>query len=189
MLNNLDWRHWALSHAVWIAAVVIALVLGRSWMAEHDARLRADDQIKASEDIIKNLRDHQAATDAAAAQKVQVITKIVHDASTPVQVVAALPKIDTQIAAQLNARTIPTAPADVQVDAAAMIQVVGDLKNSQVQLGACQSNLADEKSIVASKDDEIKALKKKPSFWTRVGGAAKMIGIGIGIGAVMGAHL
>jgi hypothetical protein len=188
--NSLDWRHWALTHAIWIVAAIVAILLGHSWIAEHDARLHADDQIKASEALIKTLQDHQAATDAAAAQKVQVITKIVHDAVTPTQVVAALPQVDKTIAANLGARIAPSLqPSEVAVQAVPLMQLVGDFANTKTQLDACQSNLADEKSIAANKDDEIKALKKKPSFWKRVGGTAKMIGIGIGIGALLGAHL
>ncbi len=168
MLTNWDWRHWVLSHLIWIVAVSVALVLGHSWMAEHDARLLADAQIKASEVTIKNLQDHQAATDAAATQKVQTIVKVVHDAVTPAQVVAALPQVDAQIATDLSAHTAPDNPTAVEVNAPALIDVVGDLKTSQVQLGACQSDLADEKNIVVQKDTEITALKRKPSFWARV---------------------
>jgi hypothetical protein len=189
VLTNLDWRHWLLSHAIWVVAVVVAIILGHSWIAEHDARIQADAQIKVSEATIKTLEEHQATTDAAAAQKVQTIVKVVHDAVTPPQVITALPQIDTQIAAALSARVAPDNPAAVEVNATALVQVVGDLKTSQIQLGACQSNLADEKAIVTQKDTEIVALKKKPRFWKRVGGVAKAVGIGIGIGVVIGGHL
>lgn len=167
-MANWDWRHWVLSHLVWIAAVSVALVLGHSWIAEHDARLRADEQIKASETLIKSLEDHQKATDAAASQKVQTVVKIVHDAVTPTQVIAALPQIDPQIATGLSAHVATDNSNAVEVNAPALIQVVGDLKTSQVQLGACQSDLADEKNIVVQKDSEITALKRKPSFWARI---------------------
>lgn len=161
-------KAWILSHLIWIVALAVAILLGRSYMSEHDARLRADEQIKASKVLIKSLQDHQTATDAAAAQKVQVITRIVHDAVTPVQVVAALPKIDTDLATKLDAHIVPNDPTDVQVNAPALIAVVGDLKTSQVQLGACQSDLADQKKITAADNDTITALKAKPKFWARM---------------------
>lgn len=172
-------KTYAKTHIFYIVVIVIGVVAFRTWLSEHDARMKADAAIQQAEITIKTLQDHQAATDAAATQKVQTVVKIVHDATTPAQVVTSLPQIDTQIAAQLNARQVPMSPADVQVNAAALIQVVGDLKTSQVQLGACQSNLADEKAIAAQKEIEIAALKKKPSFWARVKSHGKWAVAGI----------
>lgn len=183
-------KTYAKTHVFYIILIGAGLIFFHSWLTEHDAKLQAEITIKQDEAAIKTLQDHQAATDAAAAQKVQIVTKIVHDAATPTQVVAALPQVDKTLAANLGARIAPSLqPSEVAVQAVPLMQLVGDFANTKTQLDACQSNLADEKSIAANKDDEIKALKKKPSFWKRVGGSLKMIGIGIGIGAVVGAHL
>jgi hypothetical protein len=38
---------------------------------------------------------------------------------------------------------------------------------------------------MAQKDSEIKVLKAKPSFWHRVTHTAKLIAIGVGIGALV----
>jgi hypothetical protein len=34
-----DWKHFVLSHLIWIVAFVVAVVGVQSWHAEHDARL------------------------------------------------------------------------------------------------------------------------------------------------------
>ena len=170
---------YAKTHIFYIVIIAISVIAFRTWLSEHDARVKAEITVKEAETAIKTLQDHQAATDAAATQKVQVITKIVHDAATPTQVVAALPQVDTQIAAQLNARPLPEDPAAVAVNAAVLIQIVGDLKTSQIQLGACQSNLADEKNIVTEKDKEIAALKRKPGFWARIKSHGKWAIVGM----------
>jgi hypothetical protein len=186
LFAGLDWRHWLLSHAVWIAAIAVALVLGHSYVAEHDARILADAQIKMSEANIKNLTDQIAATNAAAAQRVQTIVKIVHDASTPTQVVAAVPQLTN---VPLNTRVAPDNPQQVSVDALPFLGLLGQAKTDAVNLAACQSNLKDETAIVTQKQIEIVALKKKPAFWKRASGVAKAVGVGIGIGLLISGHL
>lgn len=183
---NLDWKHWALSHAVWIAAIAIALVMGHSLLAEHDARLLADAQIKVSETQIKDLQAQIVQTNAAAAAKVQVITKIVHDVQTAPQAVAAVPQL-TDVA--LNARVTPDNPAQIAVDAIPFVNLLAQAKTDSIKLAACTDNLKSETAIVAQKDVQIVALKKKPAFWKRVEGTAKAVGIGVGIGFLLAGHL
>lgn len=186
LFANLDWRHWILSHLVWIVAVSIALVLGHSYLAEHDARLQADAQIKLSEANIKTLTDQIAANDAAAAQKTQTIVKIVHDAVTPAQQIAAIPQLsDVTLNARIVPSLVPSDPPQVAVDLAPLVAELGQCKQDAVQLNACQVDLTAEKAIAGQQKDEIVALKKKPGFWKRVTGTLKAVGIGIGIGIVI----
>lgn len=182
----LDWKHWALSHAVWIAVVGVALVMGHSLLAEHDARLLADAQIKVSEAQVKDLQAQIVQTNAAAAAKVQVITKIVHDIQTAPQAVAAVPQLTN---VPLNARVAPDNPAQVAVDAIPFVNLLAQAKTDSINLAACTDNLKSETAIVAEKQTEIVALKKKPSFFKRVTGTLKSVGIGVGIGIALGAHL
>lgn len=185
LFGNLDWRHWAISHLVWIVAVSVALILGHSYIAEHDQRLIADQAIKVSEAKVSQLQQQIAANDAAAAQKTQTIIKIVHDAATPAQQLAAVPLLSD---VQLNARPlpllVPNGQPEVAVELAPLVQELGKCKQDAVQLTACQMDLTAEKAIVGQKSDEIKSLKKKPSFWKRVTGVAKAVGIGISIGLI-----
>jgi hypothetical protein len=70
----------------------------------------------------------------------------------------------------------------VEVAAAPLMQLVGELKTSQIELGACQqvSGLKDQQLV--AKDVEIVALKKKPRFIKRIENVAIAVGAGIGIG-------
>lgn len=186
LFGNLDWRHWVLSHLVWIVAVVIALVMGRSFIAEHDARILADAQIKTSEATVATLQQQIAAANAAATQKTQTIVKIVHDAVTPAQQIAAIPQLSN---VPLNERAVPGSPTQVTVDLAPLVQELGQCKQDSVQLAACQIDLKATQGIVDQKQNEIAALKKKPAFWKRVKKTLELIGLCVGIGAALGAHL
>lgn len=181
-MATFDWKHFVLSHAVWIVAVAVALVMGHSLLAEHDARLLADAQIKVSESQVKDLQAQIVATNAAAAQKVQIVTKIVHDVQTVPQAVTAIPQL-TDV--PLNARQAVDNPVQVSVDALAFVGLLGQAKTNAVNLAACRSDLTNETAIVAAKQTEIVALKKKPAFWKRVEGTAKAVGIGIGVGLLI----
>jgi hypothetical protein len=187
---NLDWRHWVLTHLVWIVGASVALVMGHSFIAEHDARILADAQVKTSERSVADLTKQIASTNTAAADKVRTVVKIVHDAQTPAQQIAAVPQL-TDI--PLNARSIPplaaSGPPQVAVDLAPLVEELGKCRESSVELAACQANLQAEASIVGQKQTEISALKKKPTFWARVSGIAKAVGIGIGIGILIGGRL
>ena len=186
IFSNLDFRHWILSHLIWVVAITVALVMGHSYLAEHDARIAADAAIKVSQANVANLQKQMAANDAAAAQKTQTIVKIVHDAITPAQQIAAIPQLSD---VPLNARIAPGLPEAVTVDLAPLVQELGQCKQDAVNLAACKIDLTNEKAIDAQKDDQIKALKKKPAFWHRVKKTLELIGICVGIGAALGSHL
>ena len=180
-----DHKAWLLSHLIWIVGVAIALVGIHAWIGEHDARIASDAQIKISEATVASLQAQIVATNAAAAQKVQVITKIVHDVATPPEAIAAVPQL-TDV--PLNARLIPNNPVQISVDYLPLIDLLGQAKVDKTNLDACTVDLQNETAIVTAKQTEIVALKKKPSFWKRVGGVAKAVGVGIGIGMLLQAH-
>jgi len=184
-LTSLDWKHWALTHLTWLILAGSVLVGGHVWLSEHDSRIASDAALKASQATISQLQQQIASTDKAAAAKVQTIVKIVHDAQTPAQVVAAIPAL-TNI--PLNARTVPNDSVDVEVAAAPLIDLIGQYATLTTNLTACQSDLTAQKAIDVQKDTQIAILKKKPKFWHRVGNGAKLIGIGVGVGLVLAAH-
>lgn len=182
---NFDWKHFVMGHIMWIAIAAVSLFAVHAWIGEHDQRLLATQQQKISEAQVKDLQAQMVAVNAAAAQKVQVITKIIHDVQTPTQAVAAIPQLTD---APLNARVAPDNAAQVSVDAVVLVETLGQCKIDKTNLEACQANLKSETAITAQKDLEIKALKQPKSFFKRMTGAMKAVGIGIGIGLLLGAH-
>ncbi len=183
--TSLDYRHWILTHLVWIVLGASVLVGGRVWLTEHDQRMAADAAIKVSQANISNLQQQIKDRDAAAAQKTQTIVKIVHDlgpAPTTGQIVAAIPQLTD---APLNARTIPGDPVNISVAAMPLVTVLQQAAMDHVANSACQADLTAQKSISAQKDLEIAALKKKPSFLNRVKHVAEAVGVGITIGLLL----
>jgi len=177
-----DVKTFVLSHLIWVVAISVALLMGHAWLGEHDARVRAEADIKASQATVVNLQQQIAANNAQAAKTVQVIVKTVSDVKTPAQAVAAIPTLtDTN----LNARVAPDNPSAIEVDAILLIEVLGQCKVDRVNLDACSQNLKAETEIVTQKDAQIAILKRKPKFWSRVSSTLKKVGLGIGIGLVL----
>ena len=185
LFSSLDWRHWVLSHIIWLVAAVTLYIGFSAWRGAHDQALIAQTTIKGSQDVIAQLQKQIAANDAAAAQKTQTIVKIVHDlgpAPTTGQVVAAIPQLTD---APLNARTIPGDPVNISVAAMPLVTVLQQAAVDHVANSACQADLTAQKSISAQKDLEIAALKKKPSFLNRVKHVAEAVGVGVAIGLLL----
>jgi hypothetical protein len=185
LFASLDYRHWILTHLVWLMALTVALVIGNIALKEHDQRVAADAAIKVSQANITNLQQQIKDRDAAATQKIQVITKIVHDLppnATTGQIVAAVPQLTD---APLNARTIPGDPVNVSVAAMPLVTVLQQAAVDHVANSACQADLTTQKAISAQQNLEIAALKKKPSFLKRVKHVAQAVGVGIAIGLLL----
>lgn len=207
----LDWRHWLLSHIPWVVLVVCAVIGFYSWRSEHDARIAAEAKVKADEQqvqvlqtnitqnnqAIAQLQEQMNVRDAAAAKQIATLTSLVSQVRTPQAVVAALPSVTTlPTPPTLDASNGLTFPA---ADVLPLFQQLAQGKQDAINLIACTADLKDEKTVdatdkatiadqvkqLALKDDEIKALKKKPSFWHRTLTVVKYVGIGIGIGLAL----
>lgn len=195
-------KQYATTHAFYLILIGVALVGFRSWRQEHDARLLAEQQIKSSDAAVKasqeqvsDLKQQIAASDARSAQQLASLRKMVTAVQTPQQVVKEIPQVATNL----------PAPAVVQpddsisfpkADVLPLFQDLADAKTCSVKLAQCQSDYASEQQIavqkdaqLGEKDKEITALKKRQGFWHRVGSTLKQVGVGIGIGAVLGAKL
>lgn len=170
------------THLFYLVLIAGGVFGAHVWLQEHDARVKADGVIKQQEVLVTTLQQQIAANDAQAAAKVQTVVKIVHDAVTPAQVVQAAPKL-TDV--PLNTRLAVDNPSQVSIDAVPFVALLGQAKVDAVNLAACTVDLKAETAIVAAKDTEIVALKKKPKFLRRVLGAAKAVGVGIGIGLLL----
>lgn len=161
---------------VWVAILAFIAVL---WVQDHDARLRADIAVKASETDIKGLRGQAADVQKTADKRVQAIQREASAVRTPSQAIEALPSVLT---ADIKPEVLPDAPGKVSVEAVPLYQELATCKITAVRLDACTKELDIEKAIGTQKDVEIKALKAKPSFWHHV----KTTAITLGIGAVAG---
>ena len=202
---------WIKTHGVWLVLIGLGLVFFHSWLAEHDARLRSDAQVTISETNAAALQKQIAVN----AQTVAALQKQIADndarASVQVQALAAAvakvkttPQAAEAISTMTEAKVQPVAQGDgsMTITAPQVIPLLDELaqgKQAGINLAACQADLAstrqivttDESSLDASrgiitqKDAEIASLKRKPSFWRRVGSTLKQVGVGIGIGLTL----
>jgi hypothetical protein len=185
LLSNLDWRHWVLTHIVWIVLATATVIGFNSWRSEHDARLIAQQTIKTSEAQVSLLQKQIADRDAQAVQQAAPIVKIIHDVQTVPQAVAALPQVVNQPLPEPVVRQPDNSVLIPQPDVIPLFQQVADDKICRIQVNALIGDVADQKAIVKQKDGEVAALKKPKSFWRRTGGVLKLVGIGIGIGVTI----
>lgn len=179
-------QNYGKTHAFYLILILGGVIGIHSWLAEHDARLAADAAVKQNQQIVAALQDGIKSRDAALAQKVQVITRVVHDVQTPTQAVAAIPQLVTPTeTVALQAKPASDDNKAIEVQAVPFVQLLGQYQAAQSSLTTCQSDLADTKAIVTTDSNTIAALKKKPSFWKRVIGTGKAVGIGVGVGIVI----
>lgn len=189
------------THIVYVIVISLGLVAFHSWLAEHDARLLADQQVKtseakvkATEDEIADLKQEITDNDARAAQQIEAVQKLVQSVKTPQQVVTKLPEVAP------NLPVSPTVQSDNSIsfpkeDVLPLFQDLANGKEAAVKLDQCQTDYAAQKQIdvkkdsqLKDKDDEITALKKPKGFWRRFGNTLKTIGIGVAVGYA-GAHV
>jgi hypothetical protein len=183
-------ENYGKTHLFYIILIAVGLFSFHAWQQEHDARLLAEQTVKQTDAQVKTLQQQIVTNNTQAAAKVQVVTKIVHDAVTPAQQIAAVPQLSD---VQLNAREIPSlapdGPPEVAVDLAPLVMELGQCRQDSINLGACTQNYNACQDIVKARDGEIVVLKKKPNFFHRVVGVAKAVGVGIGIGLLLGAKV
>jgi len=164
----------------WIVGGV-CLFAFKSWIAEHDARLLADAEVKTAQSTIDQLHQQIAAEKVETQKQVQVIIKEVAAAKTPEQQIAEIPKLADM---PLNPQPLPDAPSAVKVDLQPLLAQLSECKQDSIKLGACQQEIQYRDQIEVEQGKQVTALKKKPGFWARVGSTAKKVAIGVGVGAV-----
>jgi len=208
-------RTFLMHHLPWVILVLIGGIGIHAYMQEHDQRLFAEQKIAVDEQQVKVLQDsinanNQAIAslqsqiqqrDAANARVIDSLLKAKQQAVTPQQQVTTLQteaKLPEPIVSISGTPDFKLPLADVQP----LFSAISDGQMAIANLTTCQADLTDQKQInakqtdtitdqtkqLAAKDDQIKILSKKPKFWTRVGDTMRKVGIGIGIGAVLGAH-
>ncbi|GAC1632841.1 MAG: hypothetical protein NVS9B14_06580 [Candidatus Acidiferrum sp.] len=203
----MDWKHKVLLGV--IAAGVVAGVLAfRSWLSEHDARLKAEESSKAQVAVqaevksqIADLQKQMAERDAAYQSEVKALDTKFSQAATPrdlAQLVSQLMGLKTPIqvvtpsASGGNAHPEPVAQVPV-ADAPQVKAYFSECETCKAERAKLQADAADRIQQAALAQKEIESLKterdtwktaaKGGTRWQRIGRAAKWIAIGVGIGA------
>jgi hypothetical protein len=162
------------THLFYIVVIAIAILCGRAWLQEHDARVLAEQEIRKSEQQVEDLQKQIATNDAAATKQLSALQTQRQQTKTPQQAIAAIPTLSD---VPLNARPGPTLGTTV-VDIMPLFEELSECKQDAVKLNACQSDYKAEVAIAAQKDDQIKALTKKPRLWKRFVSTLKTAAIG-----------
>jgi hypothetical protein len=178
---TLDWKHWLLSHLIWVALAAGLFVGFRSWRAEHDQRMADEKAVAVSQQVVKSLQDQITQRDAASAKQVQTIVKVIHDVATPQQAVAALPTVLQQ---PLASPVSVSGTGDWLVPKADVLTIFGQLADDKIcraELTTASADLVSEKAINTQLTGQIAILKKKPKFWSRVKSDLKKVGVGVAL--------
>lgn len=171
-------KTYAAHHLFYIILIVVGVLSFHVWLQEHDAKVAAQTVAKQQEALVADLKQQIEATQAQAAQKVQVIKQVVQKANTSTEVAAAIPSL-TDL--HINAQPVPNDPIHLQVDALPLMQLAGQAKEEEIQLAACEQVGELKDKQLAAKDVEIVALKKKPRFITRIKNVAEAVGVGFAL--------
>lgn len=193
-MPNLALRAALKAHAWWLVIGALALFAGRSWLAEHDARLLAQQaiaskeaSIKASEQRVSDLEAVRAADEARWNDRLKELAS--RKVDTPKE---ALPLIRdyglkvTPVAPNMQDQTLlPDAPSEVRVDTVELAKALKQCELDHAGLGKCQASLdaADDvaKEQQAQLDDrkaQVEALKRGPGFWKQLGRDFRSAAIG-----------
>jgi hypothetical protein len=174
------------THVFYVVLIAVGIIAFHSWSQEHDARIVAESQAKAIEAANATLQSQIASSDALAARTIAALKAQRAQVTTPAQAIAAIPDVSTL---PLNSRPAVDNPVQVSVDATALYNELNQAKQDAVSLNACVTARTADEEIIKNDKQEIVVLKKKPAFWHRVGSTLKIVGIGIGIGVILGAHV
>lgn len=162
-----------------------AWVAVHSWIQEHDARLMAETQTKASQQVIASLQQQILTRDTQAQAKVAAIQRQQAAVKTPEQAVLAMPDVSNLPIA------ITKAPVGLDYvlpapDVMPLYTALAEGKRCAIELDACQGNYADQLKINGQLQFQVDSWKKagKGTFWSRVWGITKSVGVGIVVGVV-----
>jgi hypothetical protein len=194
---------------IFVLAIVAVAWAGHSWIAEHDARVKAEASVAASQKSIdsaaaekKELIDEQKARDAQTASQIDKLAASAAMQKTPQQIVKWLPMQLGPLPAPVKASIAPATPQDPappavftvpQADLAAMRDQVASCQKNAVALpsaqqdaSSCEARAKLSAEQLAAAQDQVKALDlelKGGTFWHRLKSGAKKVGIGVAIGA------
>jgi hypothetical protein len=169
----------ASGHVLGIILAAAAVLLGHSWLTEHDARMVAEQTVKTAQTQIDSLAKQSQVAAQVGQQQIAALVKQAAAVKTPAQAVQAIPALSD---VPLNVRPAPGLPDAVTVDALPLFDELNKCKQTAVGLGVCTTRLDLQGKIDADKDTQITALKHKRGFWANVKTTAITVGIGAAIG-------
>ena len=194
---------------IFVLAIVAVAWAGHSWIAEHDARVKAEASVAASQKSIdsaaaekKQLIDEQKARDAATSAAIAKLADAAAAQKTPQQIVKWLPMQLGPLPAPVKASIAPSTPQDPvppavftvpQADLAALRDQVASCQKNAIALGnaqqdasSCEARAKLSAQQLADAQEQVKALElelKGGTFWHRLKSGAKKVAIGAAIGA------
>jgi hypothetical protein len=183
-----DYKHFILSHLIWVIAAVVAVFAFYSWRGEHDQRLLAEQAVKVADARVETLQTQIANRDKQAVAQIAPTLRIIHDTVTVPQAIKALPDVMTE------PLPLPVIPMNdglfiPQQDVLPIFQQVADDKVCRVLLTTAQGDLADTREIVKEREKEIVTLKQPKSFWKRLKNVSKVAGVCVAVGVWIGTHV
>lgn len=190
--------------------LLMLLVAGRSWLAEHDARLRLDATVHDQQQVIAQAQAREVARDRAVADQLAAIERERHAVHTPAQAAAQLPQVlhlprpiilpavqplQAPVPDHLTSPVAVPPPAQLpQEDLQPLYDFAQGCRETSVKLTACQADLADrqqELTAVETERDAAVTAVHGGTFWHRLAERAKWLALGVGVGVglgVLGAH-
>jgi hypothetical protein len=173
---------WVKQHVPALAIAGVLVFGGRFALMEHDARLKADAMAATAEANVKTLQSQQTAVTKQAETRVIVLQQKAAEVDTPAKAIAALP----EAAPEIEPVPLPAEPERVSVLSEPLYKDINQAAQTKVELEACADNLALQKQIDAEKDLEVKAEKKRPGFFHRLGKGLTIVGCSAAGGALGG---
>lgn len=175
--------------ALLVAAFGLCLVCGFvAWTQEHDARILAEQTVKASQGRVEDLQKSITKVDEDAKAQLAGLRVRANAVKTGKEAIPEIPKLQDF---PLNSRPAVGVPDAVTVDALPLFQELNKCKQDSVALAACSTKLDLQQKVDAEKDTQITALerKNKKSFWARlkkdVIDTTVTVGIGVAAGYVL----
>lgn len=204
-----DWKHTILAGLA-VLSVAGAGLAFHSWLASHDALLRAEATVRQQQRTLtqdaqasRRIADQQKRRDAQAAREIAALRVRAAKQKTPAQIAAWLPKqipapmpIKIRIPKPTPNKPAPAAVATIpQLDLGAMRDFVSTCQQCSMRLGTVQQDLAaKQRQLTLARKELSAALKERDvalqaakggGFWRRLGAAMKWFAIGAGTGAAM----
>lgn len=177
-------RTWPI-HTVWAVAVLV-IALGaawgvRSWLGEHDARLRAEEQQKVTDATLKEnaatIKQLEADKKAIAAERDKQVADLIKQRNaihTVQQAVTAMPDLTG-----LPISSFRVNPAgNMEVEAPTAVTVAQQLEDGRIcktNLTACEKLYTAEQDTTKHLNEDVDALKAANAKWQTAAGKRKLI--------------